>query len=59
MCIRDRFLAPDGVLLLEIGSSQGATVSDIFVGAGFAEVEVARDLSGHDRMVVARLTSAS
>lgn len=50
------FLAADGVLLLEIGSTQGIAVSDIFVGAGFSEVEVARDLSGHDRMVVARLT---
>lgn len=53
------FLAPEGVLLLEIGSSQGVAVSDIFVGAGFAEVEVARDLSGHDRMIVARLNLGS
>ena len=53
------FLASDGVLLLEIGSSQGVAVSDIFVGAGFAAVEVAHDLSGRDRMVVARLSSGS
>ncbi len=53
------FLAAEGVLLLEIGFNQGHTVSDIFVGAGFAEVEVVPDLSGQDRMVVARLTSAS
>ncbi|CAN7596115.1 peptide chain release factor N(5)-glutamine methyltransferase [Devosia sp. LjRoot16] len=53
------FLAAEGVLLLEIGSGQGHTVSDIFVGAGFAEVEVAPDLAGLDRMVVARLNAAS
>lgn len=53
------FLAAEGVLLLEIGSNQGHTVSDIFVGAGFAEVEVLPDLAGLDRMVVARLNSAS
>ncbi|WP_176730401.1 peptide chain release factor N(5)-glutamine methyltransferase [Devosia insulae] len=52
------FLAADGVLLLEIGSGQGHTVSDIFVGAGFAEVDVVPDLAGLDRMVVARLNSA-
>ncbi|KQU93324.1 hypothetical protein ASC89_24570 [Devosia sp. Root413D1] len=53
------FLAAEGVLLLEIGSGQGHTVSDIFVGAGFAEVEVAPDLAGLDRMLVARLNAAS
>lgn len=53
------FLAPEGVLLLEIGSAQGAAVSDIFVEAGFAEVEVVPDLSRHDRMIVARLNPAS
>lgn len=51
------FLAGDGVLLLEIGSGQGSTVSDILVGAGFAEVEVLPDLAGLDRMVVARLSA--
>jgi release factor glutamine methyltransferase len=53
------FLKAEGVLLLEIGSSQGHTVSDILVGAGFAEVEVVPDLAGLDRMVVALLNSAS
>ncbi len=52
------FLKPDGVLLLEIGSGQGSTVSDILVGAGFAEVEVVPDLAGLDRMVVARLNAS-
>lgn len=54
-----RFLAPEGVLLLEIGAAQGAAVSDILAEAGLAQVEVARDLSGHDRMVVAHLSPGS
>jgi release factor glutamine methyltransferase len=52
------FLKPEGVLLLEIGSSQGQAVCDILVGAGFAEVEVAQDLGGHDRVILARITPA-
>lgn len=53
------FLKPEGVLLLEIGSGQASAVSDILVGAGFADVEVARDLAGLDRVILARLTVAS
>ncbi|MDB5540377.1 MAG: Release factor glutamine methyltransferase [Devosia sp.] len=53
------FLAPEGVLLLEIGSSQAAAVSDIFIGAGFTQVEVLRDLAAHDRMIVAQLNTPS
>lgn len=52
------FLKPEGVLLLEIGSGQGQAVSDILVGAGFAEVEVTQDLGGHDRVILARITPA-
>jgi release factor glutamine methyltransferase len=53
------FLKAEGVLLLEIGSKQAAAVSDIFVGAGFADIEIVRDLAGLDRMVVARLSITS
>ena len=53
------FLKPEGVLLLEIGSGQAAAVCDILVGAGFGDVEVARDLGGHDRVILARLAVAS
>ncbi len=53
------FLKPEGVLVLEIGSAQASAVSDILVGAGFAEVEVARDLAGLDRVILARVTVAS
>jgi release factor glutamine methyltransferase len=50
------FLKSEGVLLLEIGSSQGQAVSDILVGAGFEAVEVSQDLAGHDRVILARIT---
>lgn len=53
------FLKPDGALVLEIGSDQASAVSDILVEAGFADVEVAQDLAGLDRVIVARLTVAS
>ena len=49
------FLKPDGVLLLEIGSGQGQSVSDILVGAGFQQVEISQDLGGHDRVILARI----
>lgn len=53
------FLGPGGVLLFEIGSRQAGAVSDILAQAGFAEVDVARDLNGLDRMIVARLVAGS
>ena len=40
--------------LLEIGESQGAAVTDLMHAAGFARVEVRPDLSGRDRIVIAR-----
>lgn len=49
------FLEPGGALLLEIGATQAAAVSDILVGAGFGAVEVVQDLAGLDRMIVSRL----
>jgi release factor glutamine methyltransferase len=39
---------------LEIGADQGESVSALVCGAGFAEVEVRRDLAGLDRVVVGR-----
>ncbi|SFR10720.1 peptide chain release factor N(5)-glutamine methyltransferase [Poseidonocella sedimentorum] len=45
-------LAPGGRLLVEIGPTQGAPVREIFVQAGFARVEVLRDLDGRDRVVI-------
>ena len=39
---------------LEIGASQGAAVSDLVRAAGYADVEVRRDLAGLDRVVIGR-----
>jgi release factor glutamine methyltransferase len=48
-----RRLVPDGVVLLEIGANQGETVCRILSRAGFARVEVQKDLAGLDRLVSA------
>lgn len=53
------FLKPEGVVLLEIGTGQGADVTDIFAEAGFNRIEVEYDLSGHERMIVAHIEAAS
>lgn len=52
-------LTPEGVVLLEIGTGQGADVTDIFAEAGFNRISVERDLAGHERMVVAGIQPAS
>ena len=51
-------LTPDGMVLLEIGTGQGADVTDIFAEAGFNSAQVERDLAGHERMIVARMEAA-
>lgn len=50
-----RYLAPTGTLLLEIGAAQGAAVRSMLAAAGFAAIEIERDLSGLERMIVAKL----
>jgi release factor glutamine methyltransferase len=47
-------LAPGGWLVLEIGSNQGAAVSELLRSGGFADVEIRQDLAGHDRIALAR-----
>jgi len=42
------------LLALEIGSEQGAAVAQLVRRAGFAQVEVRRDLAGSERVVVGR-----
>lgn len=42
------------VLALEIGYDQGPVVRGLVAAAGFPDVEVRRDLAGHDRVVVGR-----
>lgn len=46
------WLAPGGVLVLEIGATQGAAVRELLHSHGFADVEVVADLAGHDRVAV-------
>jgi release factor glutamine methyltransferase len=45
-----------GWLLVEHGLTQGAEVRALFVAAGFAEVETARDLEGRERVTVGRVS---
>lgn len=52
------WLAPGGVLVTEIGETQGAAVRELATVAGFAEVAIAPDLAGRDRALVARVTSS-
>ena len=48
------WLRPGGVLVLEIGSGQGADVAELLVGAGLVDVQVLPDLASHDRIATAR-----
>ncbi|MHA6688878.1 N5-glutamine methyltransferase family protein [Devosia sp. A449] len=47
------WLTPDGRVLVEIGYDQGASVSALFLEAGFEAVTVHRDLNRLDRVVEA------
>jgi len=48
------WLAPGGVLVVEIGEAQGWAVADLARAAGFVDVAVHPDLAGRDRALVAR-----
>jgi release factor glutamine methyltransferase len=48
------WLAPRGVLVVELAPHQADSVSDMARQAGFTDVEVRPDLAGRQRMVVAR-----
>lgn len=52
------YLAPRGWLITEIGESQGVRVSRLMAHAGYEEIAVRTDLSGHDRAVAGRRGSA-
>lgn len=47
-------LAPEGWLVLEIGTDQGAAVHELLRAARFTEIEVRRDFAGHDRVAIGR-----
>ncbi len=49
-----RWLRPGGWLVMEIGSRQGERVAELLRSGGFGDVAVETDLSGHDRVAVAR-----
>lgn len=48
------WLRPGGHVAVEIGETQGAAVRALAVEGGFEEVRVRQDLTGRDRVVVAR-----
>ena len=47
-------LAPDGLLVLEIGAGQGEGISRLLLRSGLAAIERLADLSGTERCLVAR-----
>lgn len=47
-------LKPGGLLLFEIGYDQAEAVSELLRAAGYRDIEVVRDLAGHDRVVISR-----
>ena len=49
-----KYLKPGGWLMYEIGCEQGADVSAIMQGEGFAEVAVKKDLAELDRVVIGK-----
>ncbi|MGO1368674.1 MAG: peptide chain release factor N(5)-glutamine methyltransferase [Senegalia sp. (in: firmicutes)] len=48
-------LTEDGVLCYEIGYDQGLSVKNIMNENGFKNIEILKDLSGRDRVVVGRM----
>ena len=50
-----KFLNPDGLVVLEIGSSQGIQVKNMMNAVGFIDAKIVKDLSGKDRLVAAKL----
>lgn len=46
-----RFLDEGGVLAIEVGAGQAPNVRPLFEEAGFRDVELAKDLGGHERVV--------
>ena len=50
-----KFLNPDGFVALETGASQGVQVKNMMNAVGFIDAKIVKDLSGKDRLVVAKL----
>lgn len=49
----DNYLNKNGKVFLEIGYDQGGTVPELLRENGFTDIQVLKDLSGNDRMVIA------
>ncbi|SHH38620.1 release factor glutamine methyltransferase [Caloranaerobacter azorensis DSM 13643] len=48
-----KYLTDNGVIAFEIGYNQGQDVKELLVNSGlFKKIEIIKDLSGHDRVVV-------
>lgn len=47
-------LRPGGMLALEIGATQGSATAEILSDNDFEDVEIHKDLAGHDRVVTGR-----
>ena len=47
------YLKSEGHILFEIGYDQGKSVSNLLKTAGFDDISLSKDLSGHDRMIKA------
>ena len=54
ICQANRLLKPDGLLLMEIGNSQGSAVFDALSRSGWGEGIIHKDLAGLDRVLIAR-----
>ena len=50
-----KFLTEDGFVAVEIGIDQSKNVEEIFRRDGFNHIEIRKDLSGLDRVVIARV----
>lgn len=51
-----KYLRKDGYIFLEIGHNQGEDVKNLLLEAGFTEVNIEKDLPGHDRVVVGKMS---
>ena len=49
-----KFLNPDGLVVLEIGASQGNQVKKMMNAVGFIDVKIVKDLSGKERLVAGK-----
>lgn len=48
------YLKPGGWLMMEIGSGQGAAVTELLERAAYEDIYIVKDLAGHDRVAAGR-----